>query len=75
MPSKDLTTLKSKDLLSYFRELNKRMFGDAVENDAAVYATSGGNYRVSFDVAEQGFDFYFKKKPANRIAKAIRALK
>lgn len=72
---KDLTTLKPRQLEAYFRELLRATFGDGVENEAVIYALSGGNYRVAFDADGQDFEFCFKKKSANKIAKAIRALK
>lgn len=73
--AKDLTTLKPRAIESYFRDLVRRLFGDAVENDAAIYASGGGNYRVAFELDGHEINFGFKKKSANKIAKAIRALK
>jgi hypothetical protein len=73
--SKDLTALKSKDLLTYYRDLIRKTFGDKVENESDVFAYSGGNYRISFQVGDQSYAFGFKKKSANKVARAIRALK
>ena len=71
----DLTTLKPRDLEAHFRELIRLTFNDKVENKATIYASSGGNYCVAFEVGKDAYDFTFKKKSANRIASAIRALK
>ena len=71
----DLTTLKPRAIEAHFRELLRKTFSDAVENEAAIYAYSGGNYAVVFQVNGEEYSFGFKKKSANKIAKAIRALK
>lgn len=59
---------------SYFRDLIKATFGDKVENAADIFSTRG-SYHVFFAVDGSGFAFDFKRKSAERVAKAIKALK
>lgn len=72
--SKDLTTLKPREIEAYFRDLLLREFGNKVEDGADITSHSG-SYYITFDADGVHYAFGFKKRNANRIAKVIRSLK
>jgi len=72
--SLDFTTAKPREIEGYFREVLRKTCGDSIENKATVNS-SHGSYHVAFEVDGAEFRFDFKKKNAQRVAKAIRALK
>lgn len=72
--AKDFQSMKPREVEAYFRQLLLETFGNKVEDEAIVTAKRGAYY-ISFDFDDDVIEFGFKKKSANKIAKAIRALK
>jgi hypothetical protein len=66
--------MKPREIESYFRELVRREFGNAVEDKADITSHSG-SYYITFDADGVHYAFGFKKRNANKIAKVIRSLK
>lgn len=74
MSKTDFQAMRPREIESYFRQLILACFGNKVE-DESIARANRGNYYVAFVLDGASFDFSFKKKSAERVATAIRALK
>ena len=70
----DFQTMKPSEIEEYFSQLLLRTFGNKVQDQADIQS-SHGSYHVYFALDGAGFAFDFKRKSAERVAKAIRALR
>lgn len=67
-------TATPREIEAYFSELLLKTFGNKVQDEADISAAKG-SYHVYFALDGAGFAFDFKRKSAERVVKAIRALK
>lgn len=66
--------VKPRQIEAYFSELLLKCFGNKVQDEADIDAWKG-SYNILFTLDGADYAFSFKRRNAERVAKAIRALK